>query len=118
MLSEVYTAITDCELKLNRPVASRAALELAVRHDPGNPELRKGLAVLIVYALVGRYQMIDLEEDRSFVRKLLAEGIDVYFIDWGHPSRAQRWLTIETTIMLSRISTADRNSIVTRCGQT
>jgi hypothetical protein len=35
---------------------------------------RKGVAVLIVYALVGRYQMIDLETDRSFVRKLLAEG--------------------------------------------
>ena len=56
---------------------------------------RKGVAVLIVYALVGRYQMIDLESDRSFVRKLLAEGIDVYYIDWGNPTRAQRWLTID-----------------------
>ena len=56
---------------------------------------RKGIAVLIVYALVGRYQMIDLEEERSFVRKLLAEGIDVYFVDWGKPTRAQRWLTID-----------------------
>ncbi len=51
--------------------------------------------VLIAYALVGRYQMIDLEEDRSFVRKLLAEGLDVYVVDWGHPTRAQRWLTID-----------------------
>jgi polyhydroxyalkanoate synthase len=51
--------------------------------------------VLIVYALVGRYQMIDLETDRSFVRKLLAEGIDVYFVDWGNPTRAQRFLTID-----------------------
>jgi polyhydroxyalkanoate synthase subunit PhaC len=56
---------------------------------------QKGIAVLIVYALVGRYQMIDLEVDRSFVRKLLAEGIDVYFVDWGTPGRAQRWLTID-----------------------
>lgn len=56
---------------------------------------RKGIAVLIVYALVGRYQMIDLETDRSFVRKLLAEGIDVYYVDWGKPTRAQRWLTID-----------------------
>ena len=51
--------------------------------------------VLITYALVGRFQMIDLEADRSLVRKLLAEGFDVYFIDWGTPSRAQRWLTID-----------------------
>jgi polyhydroxyalkanoate synthase len=56
---------------------------------------QKGIAVLIVYALVGRYQMIDLETDRSFVRKLLAEGIDVYYVDWGNPTRAQRFLTID-----------------------
>ena len=51
--------------------------------------------VLIVYALVGRYQMIDLEPDRSFVRKLLAQGQDVYLVDWGEPKRAQRWLGID-----------------------
>lgn len=51
--------------------------------------------VLITYALVGRFQMIDLEVDRSLVRKLLAQGLDVYFIDWGLPTRAQRWLTID-----------------------
>ena len=51
--------------------------------------------ILITYALVGRFQMIDLEVERSLVRKLLAQGLDVYFIDWGLPSRAQRWLTID-----------------------
>jgi polyhydroxyalkanoate synthase len=51
--------------------------------------------ILIVYALVGRFQMIDLEADRSLVRKLLGAGFDVYFIDWGMPGRAQRWLTID-----------------------
>ena len=54
-----------------------------------------GVPILIVYALVGRFQMIDLEAERSFVRKLLASGFDVYFIDWGLPKRAQRWLTID-----------------------
>jgi len=54
-----------------------------------------GVPILIAYALVGRYQMIDLEADRSLVRKLLAVGFDVYFIDWGLPTRAQRWLAID-----------------------
>jgi polyhydroxyalkanoate synthase len=54
-----------------------------------------GVSVLIVYALVGSYKMIDLETERSFVRKLLAEGITVYYVDWGNPTRAQRWLTID-----------------------
>jgi polyhydroxyalkanoate synthase len=62
---------------------------------PAESVKQKGIAVLIVYALVGRYQMIDLETDRSFVRKLLAEGIDVYYVDWGNPTRAQRFLTID-----------------------
>jgi polyhydroxyalkanoate synthase len=53
------------------------------------------IPVLIVYALVGRYQMIDLEAERSFVRKLLAQGLDVYMVDWGLPKRTQRWLTID-----------------------
>ena len=51
--------------------------------------------ILIVYALVGRFQMIDLEAERSLVRKLLGEAFDVYFVDWGLPARAQRWLTID-----------------------
>ena len=54
-----------------------------------------GIPVLVVYALVGRFQMIDLEAERSFVRKLLASGLDVYFVDWGLPARAQRWLTMD-----------------------
>ena len=56
---------------------------------------RTGVPVLLAYALVGRYPMIDLEPERSFVRKLLAEGLDVYMVDWGHPTRAHRWLTID-----------------------
>ena len=51
--------------------------------------------IIITYALVGRFQMIDLEADRSLVRKLVASGFDVYFVDWGLPGRAQRFLTID-----------------------
>ena len=51
--------------------------------------------IIITYALVGRFQMIVLEADRSLVRKLVASGFDVYFIDWGFPGRAQRFLTID-----------------------
>jgi polyhydroxyalkanoate synthase len=53
------------------------------------------IPVLVCYALIGRYQMIDLEQERSFVKKLLAQGLDVYVIDWGKPKRAQRWLSID-----------------------
>src|SRR5919205_455329 len=50
---------------------------------------------LIVYGLIGRYTMADLQEDRSLVRNLLKLGADLYVVDWGNPSRADRWLTLE-----------------------
>jgi len=39
--------------------------------------------------------MVDLQENRSLVRNLLAEGIDVYLVDWGYPQKGDRWLTID-----------------------
>jgi polyhydroxyalkanoate synthase len=50
--------------------------------------------LLIVYALVNRPYMVDLQENRSLVKALLAEGIDVYLVDWGYPTRSDRWRTI------------------------
>jgi polyhydroxyalkanoate synthase len=54
--------------------------------------------VLMVYGLIGRYTMADLQEDRSLVRNLLAQGVDLYVVDWGTPTRGDRWLTLEDYI--------------------
>lgn len=54
--------------------------------------------ILIVYALVNRPYMVDLQEDRSLVRNLLKLGLDVYLIDWGYPGRGDRWLTLDDYI--------------------
>jgi polyhydroxyalkanoate synthase subunit PhaC len=51
--------------------------------------------VLIVYSLIGRHTMTDLQEDRSLVRNLLSKGVDLWVVDWGNPSRADRWLSID-----------------------
>jgi polyhydroxyalkanoate synthase len=51
--------------------------------------------VLVVYALVNRQTMLDLQPDRSMIRGLLGAGFDVYMIEWGYPSRLDRFLTIE-----------------------
>jgi polyhydroxyalkanoate synthase len=54
--------------------------------------------VLMAYGLVGRYTMADLQEDRSLVRNLLAQGVDLYVVDWGTASRGDRWLNLEDYI--------------------
>ena len=51
--------------------------------------------ILIVYGLVGRYTMIDLQEDRSLVRNLLLRGVDLYVVDWGYASRADQYLNFD-----------------------
>ncbi|MCB1611906.1 MAG: class III poly(R)-hydroxyalkanoic acid synthase subunit PhaC [Xanthomonadales bacterium] len=53
---------------------------------------------LIVYALVNRPFMTDLQEDRSLVRNLLALGEDVYLIDWGYPDAADRYIGLDDYI--------------------
>ena len=50
--------------------------------------------LLVVYALINRETMLDLQPGRSVVQNLLAEGFDLYMIDWGYPTRMDRYLTI------------------------
>lgn len=54
--------------------------------------------LLITYALVNRPYMVDLQEDRSLVKGLLAQGQDVYLIDWGYPDRSDRFLLLDDYI--------------------
>ncbi|MCE8423626.1 MAG: class III poly(R)-hydroxyalkanoic acid synthase subunit PhaC [Candidatus Methanoperedens sp.] len=53
------------------------------------------IPVLIVYALVNRYYILDLQPDKSVIKKLLDEGFDIYIIDWGYPSGVDRYVTID-----------------------
>ena len=51
--------------------------------------------ILIVYALINRPYILDLQPGRSVVRRLLEAGFDVYLIDWGEPSTLDASLTLE-----------------------
>lgn len=51
--------------------------------------------LLVVYALINRETMLDLQCGRSVVQTLLRGGIDLYMVDWGYPSRKDRYLTID-----------------------
>ena len=58
-----------------------------------SPRVR--IPVLLCYGLIGRWTMTDLQDDRSLVRNLLNLGVDLYVVDWGNPSRADRFLTLD-----------------------
>jgi polyhydroxyalkanoate synthase len=54
--------------------------------------------VLFCYALVNRPYILDLQQDRSVIRQFLDRGFDVYLIDWGDASAADRSMTLKDYI--------------------
>jgi polyhydroxyalkanoate synthase len=51
--------------------------------------------LLLIYALINRETMLDLQPGRSVVENFLNEGVDIYMIDWGYPTRKDRYLGID-----------------------
>lgn len=64
----------------------------------GNRPVRFATPVLICFGLVNRPYILDLQPNRSVVRRLLDAGFDVYLIDWGVPTAADRSLRLEDYI--------------------
>ncbi len=60
-----------------------------------NAENKLKVPLLVVYALINRETMLDLQPDRSVVKTFLEGGIDLYMIDWGYPTRKDHFLTID-----------------------
>jgi len=72
--------------------------KLKLYHYRQEGKVTCGVPVLIVYALVNRQYMLDLQPDRSIVRNLLQHGMDLYIIDWGYPTKADMYLTLDDYI--------------------
>jgi len=51
--------------------------------------------LIIAYALINRYHILDIHPKKSWVRNLLEQGIDVYMIDWGTPSNIDKFLDMD-----------------------
>lgn len=54
--------------------------------------------LLIVYALVNRPEIADLQRGRSLVQGLLEQGFDVYLLDWGRPGPEDRLRSLDEYI--------------------
>jgi polyhydroxyalkanoate synthase subunit PhaC len=68
------------------------------RYESPFGQAHNSVPLLIVYALINRPYMADLQKDRSLVRGMLKAGQAVYLIDWGYPDRADRFLTLDDYI--------------------
>jgi len=41
--------------------------------------------LLMIFAPINLFYIMDISEERSVVKRLLSEGLDVYLLDWGYP---------------------------------
>ncbi len=61
--------------------------KLELLHYESQTDEQNEVPILIVYALINKPYILDLQPDRSVIRRLLEAGHDVYMIDWNEPSR-------------------------------
>ena len=72
--------------------------KMVLYHYKPRVEKQNPIPLLIVYALVNRPYMADLQEGRSMIQGLLDAGVDVYLVDWGYPDAGDSYLTLEDYI--------------------
>jgi len=51
--------------------------------------------ILVTYAFINRPYVLDLHRDVSVIKLLLEARLDVWMVDWGYPSLADRHLRLE-----------------------
>jgi polyhydroxyalkanoate synthase len=92
-LREARDVAVGCSAK--RPVWQRGKTTL-YQYLPleGVVPVARARPVLVCFALVNRPYVLDLQPDRSLVRRLLEAGLPVYLIDWGSPDESDRGLDL------------------------
>ncbi len=71
---------------------------IKLKHYKAKKKSEYKTSLLVVYALINRETMLDLQPGRSVVERFLDQGIDLYMIDWGYPTRKDRFLGFDDHI--------------------
>jgi len=94
---ETEIATTPCDVVYEED-------RVKLKHYKPATKIQLKRPLLLVYALINRETMLDLQPGKSVVQNFLQEGIDLYMIDWGYPTRKDRYLTIDDRHNLDKIN--------------
>ena len=90
--------IGDIEVGVSKKIPVYQEDKMVLYHFEPRTKQKVKIPLLIIYALVNRPYMCDLQDGRSMVQGLLDAGVDVYLIDWGYPDGADRFLSLDDYI--------------------
>ncbi len=96
--SEVLLDDLDTELAQTEYEVVYQEDRVKLKHYLPRTEIRYQTPLLVVYALINRETMLDLQPGRSVVERFLEAGIDLYMVDWGYPKRKDRFLGFDDHI--------------------
>ncbi|QIN79882.1 class III poly(R)-hydroxyalkanoic acid synthase subunit PhaC [Rubrobacter marinus] len=68
------------------------------RYEPEQPK-EHAVPILMVYALINKPYILDLMPGNSLIEHLLAEGFDVYLLDWGVPGDEDEGMAFEDYVL-------------------
>ena len=80
--------------------------------------------LLIVYALMNKSYILDLQPDKSWIRNLLSQGLDVYLIDWKAPTQVDKFVSFDDYVnwyiddcveLVRRINSVDKVNLHGYC---
>ena len=77
-------------------IYSRGPMKL-YHYQPVCDEIYR-VPVVLVMSLINRYYIVDLAPGQSFVEYLVAQGFDVYLIDWGLPRQQHQHYRLDDYI--------------------
>ena len=93
--SDVLLSPLDTEIAATPYEIVHQEDRVKLKHYLPTTDIKVKSPLLVVYALINRETMLDLQPGRSVVESLLAHGVDLYMIDWGYPTRKDQFLTID-----------------------
>ena len=96
--SEVLLAPLDTDLAQTPYDIVYEEDRVRLKHYRPPGEVKYKTPLLIVYALINRETMLDLQPGRSVVERFLNQGMELYMVDWGYPTRKDRFLGFDDHI--------------------
>ncbi len=92
-IESIKTGLTECE------VVKETNLYRLLHYKPTKEQNYK-YPLLIVYALINKSYIFDLQQNKSWISKLLEQGINVYLLDWKSPSKLDKYTSIDDYVNL------------------